>query len=577
MLRRVLTFVDERSGLGAWLKEAAESPLPGGASWARSFGAVTLALIGLEALTGIALGAWYSPSVTDAWASVHYIEYQVFMGSLVRGLHHFGGNALIVMALLHFIQALVWGAYRAPRELTWVTGLLVLQVLIVISHTGYLLPNDLRAYWATQVLLGIAGNQPVVGAPAQTVIQGGPAFGNATLTHLYALHVLLLPAALALLLGVHLKLRKRHGAEAPPGAAQTDSTTIKRTPYWPTQAARDAAMTAATFVGLFVYTSANGGVELGAPGDPAVEYVARPEWYFLPIFQLRHWFTGSTEFIATAGLPGVAVGALCGLPFVYPRLQKKLPKAHALIVAGVLGGLVGAIGLGGMTAWADANDQKAIETNLKAEKIAHEAHRLAMIGVPVSGPLELYKNDPLVWGARVFLRECAACHSDCTEKPFKGVVCMNGYAGRAWLTTFLKDPHAPHYFGNTKIDEMDAFTGGDEKAKAIVEFVYSEGARTDVNAELAAKGRTLFDKEGCESCHTLDDEGSGTAPALKGYASEKWLEAFIRTPDAARFYGELNEMDSFPHEKLDKSELSAVIAYLRAQAAEPLNFAVTTP
>ncbi len=576
MIHRLLTWLDDRSGFGAWLKSAAESPLPGGARWARSFGAVTMALLLLEALTGIALSAWYSPSVTDAWASVHYIQYQVTLGSLVRGLHHFGGNALIVMALVHFVQALVWGAYRAPRELTWITGLIALQVLIVVSHTGYLLPNDLRAYWATQVLLGIAGNQPLVGATAQTVIQGGPAFGNATMTHLYALHVLLMPAAAVLVIGAHLALKRRHGASVPPGFADSDST-LRRTPYWPTQAVRDCALALLAVAGLVAYTSAVGGVELGAPGDPAIEYVARPEWYFLPIFRLRHWFTGSTEFIATAALPGVAVGALCALPFIYPRLQKRVPKAHSLVVVGVLGGLVGGAALGGMTAWEDANDKKAGEINAKADKIAKEAHRLAMIGVPVSGPLELYKNDPLVWGARVFMRECAACHSDCAEKPFKGVMCLSGFAGRPWLSALVKDPHAPHFFGNTKIDEMDPFTGDPATLKAIVEFVYSEGNRPDVNAELAAKGRSAFDKEGCESCHAIDDEGTGTAPALKGYANEKWLEAFIRQPDAPRFYGELNEMDSFPHEKLDKAELSAVISFLRAQAAEPLNFAAPNP
>jgi mono/diheme cytochrome c family protein len=120
---------------------------------------------------------------------------------------------------------------------------------------------------------------------------------------------------------------------------------------------------------------------------------------------------------------------------------------------------------------------------------------------------------------------------------------------------------------------MDAFTGNDDAAKALAEFLYSEGGgRTDVNAELAARGRTAFEKEGCDSCHSLDDEGTGNAPALKGWASEKWLEAFIRAPGADRFYGKNNEMDAFPYEKLDKQEVSAVISYLRSLGKEPLNF-----
>jgi mono/diheme cytochrome c family protein len=110
-----------------------------------------------------------------------------------------------------------------------------------------------------------------------------------------------------------------------------------------------------------------------------------------------------------------------------------------------------------------------------------------------------------------------------------------------------------------------------------VEFLYAQGGRADVKAELAAQGRTAYEKEGCDSCHALEDEPTGTAPSLKGYASEKWLEAFIRTPDAEGFYGKNNEMDSFPYEKLDKQELAAVISYLRAQASEPLNFGSPKP
>jgi quinol-cytochrome oxidoreductase complex cytochrome b subunit/mono/diheme cytochrome c family protein len=572
MLKKVFSFVDERSGLLSALKASAESPIPGGSRWARSFGAVTLALVLLEAVTGIGLSAWYSPSVTDAWASVHYIQFQVFLGSMVRGLHHFGGTALIVVAIIHLLQALVWGAYRAPRELTWISGVLALQVLIIVSHTGFLLPNDLRAYWATQVLLGIAGNQPLIGGIGQTLIQGGPQMGNTTLTHLYTLHVLLVPAAGIAVLALHFKLKSRHGASVPPELQRSEVTTLTREPWSHSQMFKDVALSLLVLLGLAAYTWSVGGVELGAPADPAVEYVARPEWYFLPIFRLRHWFTGSTEFIATTVAPGIATMALCALPFIYDRLKKRTAAAHRLLVSGVMGGLVVTAGLGGMTAYEDATDAKAQKINDKAEKIAHQAHKLAMIGVPVSGPLELYKNDPVVWGARVFTRECAACHSDCTEKPFKGVMCLDGYGSRGWVKKFLVDPHETHFFGNTKIDDMEAYKGGAELSDALAEFLYAQGGHTDANAELVAKGRTAFDKEGCESCHQLDEEGSGDAPALQGWASEAWLKTFIRAPDAERFYGKANEMDAFPHEKLDNAELAAVISYLKEQAKAPLNF-----
>ncbi len=445
--------------------------------------------------------------------------------------------------------------------------------MIIISHTGFLLPNDLRAYWATQVLLGITGNQPLVGGPSATVIQGGPIFGNATLTHLYAAHVLLLPGAAIVMLAAHLSLKNRHGPSLPPELAAND-VTLRRETWVQAQAFKDVMLSVVVLAGVGLYTWFTHGPELSAPGDPAIEYVARPEWYFLPIFKLRHWFTGSSEFIATSVLPGIGLGMLAGLPFIYTRLKARTAKAHQLLVAGVLerprrhGDSRRHDGVRKMRP-----TRRLRRSTRRPRRSRTRKHRLSRaIGVPVSGPLELYKNDPVVWGARVFIRECAACHEDCSNKPFKGVMCLQGYGSREWVKTFLKDPRDLHFFGNTKIDEMDSFTGDEPTANALAEFVYAQSNRPDANAELAGQGRAAFEKEGCESCHTLDDEGTGDAPALKGWATEAWLHSFIRTPEAERFYGKENEMDSFPHEKLDKDDLTAVISYLRDQSKGRLNF-----
>src|SRR5687767_8715880 len=163
MLRAILGWLDARTSHRSGFNSLLESPLPGGAHWARTFGALVLILFAVEAITGIGLSLWYAPTTTDAWGSVHYIQHQLTLGWMLRGIHHATANVLIVVAILHVLQALLWGAWKAPRELSWIAGLAGLQVLILISHTGYLLPWDLRSYWATQVLVGIAGNQPVVG------------------------------------------------------------------------------------------------------------------------------------------------------------------------------------------------------------------------------------------------------------------------------------------------------------------------------------------------------------------------------------------------------------------------------
>jgi ubiquinol-cytochrome c reductase cytochrome b subunit len=571
MIRRVLDFLDSRTSHRAAFTGLLDSPLPGGAHWARTFGALTLILFAVEAITGVGLAAWYAPTTTDAWASVHFIQNQLALGWMLRGLHHVTGNVLIVVAVLHLVQGILWGAWKAPRELSWIAGLVALQALILVSHTGYLLPWDLRAYWATQVLVGIAGNQPVVGELATRLIQGGPSVGNTTLTHLYALHVLLTPGLFAGAVAVQLWLKRRHG-ELTPAGLSPERAAEKAQTWFPYQLVRDLTAALVVLGGIALWVWREGGVTLGAPADPALEYVARPEWYFLPIFHLRHWFTGSQEFIATVVLPGIGVTFLASLPFLYQRMAPKRPHADRILIILALLGLIGAAELGISTAWEDSQDLEAQKVNDRADAWAKQASQLAMIGVPVGGPLTLYQNDPLLWGERVFARECAACHAPAQTKPYEAALCLDGYATRTWLKKFLRDPHGDHFFGNTKIDLMDAYDGTEEKMGALVEFVYSQSARPDVNLALAQDGAALYEKEGCAECHLLDGVGTGDAPDLKGWASQAWLAAFIRQPGHTRFYGTINEMDAFDAEKLSRAELEVVIAFLRSQSDEKTKF-----
>lgn len=571
MLRPIIKWVDARTSHRVGFNFLLDSPLPGGAHWARTFGALVLILFAVEAITGIGLSLWYAPTTTDAWASVHFIQNQLTMGWMLRGLHHVTGNVLMVVAILHVLQALLWGAWKAPRELSWIAGLLGLQVLILISHTGYLLPWDLRSYWATQVLVGIAGNQPMVGELAVRVIQGGSEVGNTTLTHLYSMHVLLTPGLFAGAVGAHFWLKRRHGELAPPSMTPEVAAEKAQT-YFPHQLVRDLGVGMVVMIGIALYVWRTRGVELGAPADPSIEFVARPEWYFLPIFHLRHWFTGSSEFIATTVIPGIAVSFLASLPFIYERLAPRMKNAQKILVGASLFGFAIALYLGVSTAMTDANNVEETKINAKAEEWAKQASQLAMIGVPIGGPLSLYQNDPHLWGQKVFDRECFACHSSRDAKPFEGTLCLDGYASRTWIKKFLLKPDAPHFFGNTKIDEMDAFDGPEEKLNAIVEFVYSQTGKPGVDTALAAQGEILYDKEGCLECHSLDGVGTGTAPDLKGWASEPWLMAFIRQPGHERFYGKMNEMDEFDPEKLSRIELQMVIGWLQAQSDEKADF-----
>jgi ubiquinol-cytochrome c reductase cytochrome b subunit len=574
MLKPIIRWIDVRTSHRTGFNSVLDSPLPGGAHWARTFGALVIILFAVEAITGIGLALWYAPTTTDAWASVHYIHYQLELGWMLRGIHHATANVLIVVAILHVLQALLWGAWKAPRELSWIAGLVGLQVLILISHTGYLLPWNLQSYWATQVLVGIAGNQPVVGELAVRVIQGGPEVGNTTLTHLYALHVLLTPGLFAGAIAVHFWLKRKHGELAPPGMT-AEVAAEKAQTYYPHQLVRDLGAGAVVMFGIALWVWREHGVPLGAPADPSIEYVARPEWYFLPIFHLRHWFTGSSEFIATTVIPGIAVTALASLPFIYERLAPRLKIAEKALIGGSTFGFAIAAYLGFSTAMVDANNVDELKINAKADAWGKQAAQLAMIGVPVTGPLTLYQNDPHLWGERVFERDCVACHAPGNTKPYEAAVCLDGYASRTWLKKFLRKPDAPHFFGNTKIESMDAFVGDDEKLNAIVEFLYQQSDKPDADPKLAAEGAVLYEKEGCLECHSLTGAASNeewVGPDLKGWASEPWLMAFIRNPGHERFYGKANEMDEFDAEKLSKIELQMGIGWLRSQSDEKADF-----
>lgn len=571
MLARLYRWIDERTGWGSSLEATLHCPIAGGSRWSRTLGPLLLMLFLVEAATGIGLSFYYSPSSTDAWASVNHLQTQVPFGWWVRGLHRFSAWTLVVVGALHLAQTFLVAAYRRPRELTWVLGVCLLLLAMAIAHTGMLLPADLQAYWSTQVLLGLTEGLPLLGPAARRFLEAGETAGSLTLTRLYALHAFVLPLLFVAGFRLHAGLRQRHGAAIPQGMPAAEAT-ARAQPYAPFQLSKDLLVMVAVLGGLTAYTVSQGGAELHAPGDPSVDFVARPEWFLLPIYRLRLFFPASLQFVATAVLPGLFVGFVIAIPFLHEWLQNKTPRGRWLLTGGLATGLSAAVALGLLSRAEDRANPTLAEVQRSAAAATTQAKRLAALGVPAAGPSELYKNDPVVWGQRVFARKCGTCHKDCSQVPYRGDPCLEGYATRTWLTAFLRNPQDKHFFGNTEIDEMDAYDGPPEKLPAIVEFLYSQGDRPDVRPDLAKLGEKAYEAEGCAECHSLDGEGTGKAPDLKGYASKAWLSAFIREPGAARFYGGLNAMDEFPLSELSDEELEAVIAFLRAQTDAQAKF-----
>src|SRR5438034_3591452 len=194
MLSRLYTWLDSRLKLEPVKETLLDEPIPGGASWIYVFGSATLFLFLLQAITGMFLAVYYAPTPDHAYDSIRYIETQVLFGPFVRGLHHWGASAMVVAIGLHMLQVFLYGAYKPPRELMWMVGVLLLLLTMGFAFTGYLLPWDQNAYWATQVGINMVGSVPVVGTFLVKVMRGGDTLGALTLSRFFAVHVLFLPA-----------------------------------------------------------------------------------------------------------------------------------------------------------------------------------------------------------------------------------------------------------------------------------------------------------------------------------------------------------------------------------------------
>src|SRR4029453_15447547 len=277
------------------------------------------------------------PSPEHAYDSVRFIAERLILGRVVRGLHFFGASFIVIAAVIHMLRVVLFGSYKKPREVTWMTGVVLLLMILGFALTGYLLPWDQKAYWATTVTINIARSTPFIGEQVAGVIRGGADLGALTLLRWYAAHVFLLPAALVGFVVAHIYLMRRHGISGPivevPGEAK---------PFYPYHAAKDTIAMAVVFALLLTF-ALSFRVPLDSIADPSdATYVPRPEWYFLSLFQLLKYFPGPLEPVATIVIPGLVVGGLLLRPFLDRSAERRILKpppvaaAFTLLGTGVL-------------------------------------------------------------------------------------------------------------------------------------------------------------------------------------------------------------------------------------------------
>lgn len=589
-------WLDARTGYRQFLSRIKKRVLPTGPSWWLTSASCLLWLFVIELFTGLLLMTVYSPSTSSAWASVHFIELSA-AGSFVRGVHFFAAHALIIVFAIHVLRVLMSGAFRAPRELIWLTGLLLMPVIIAWAVTGNPLCASQKGMAQIEVEGNIIGSTPILGPALRHLLIGGDEPGHLTLTHLYFLHAGLMPLLAIGLLALHLSQVYRHGLTPNDGSGQL--------PYWPYQSIRNVTVLAAV-LGVIAYLAWRHGAPLDAPADPDVAYTPRPEWYFRCLFELRRYFTGEWEFVATIVLPVAVLLFFVSLPFVEWLLSRRVSFVLRAIV------VLTAAGSWGWLTWTsferDWNDPAYLAAQKEAAELATRARVLAdQQQIPPEGALVLLRTDPKIRGPVLFAKHCASCHSH-ADAAGKGMVAAESSApnlhrfGTAEWIEGLLDPSSiagPRYFGKTKFadgemashmqelmanadDEMELR----EKLRQAAAALAAEaglgshaGATSPKAADIEAGRKLIAGELGCTDCHRFRDQGElGSAPDLTGYGSREWLAGMIANPQGERFYAEdrNDRMPAFapqpeqPEQNLlSQQELDLIVHWLRGEWYEP--------
>ena len=213
---QVVGWLDERTGASPFLRGFLFRKTPRGTNWFYTLGSATMFAFVSQAVTGVFLAMYYNPDATRAYESAAHITNEVFLGELVRGMHRWGSTVMIVLLFLHMGRTFVFGAYKYPRELNWVIGVVLLVLTLAMGLTGYLLPFDQRSYWATIVAVNLNSSAPILGPFLADFLRGGAEFNSTTITRFYAMHMLLIPGLIGALIGAHLYLVAKLGTTAPP-------------------------------------------------------------------------------------------------------------------------------------------------------------------------------------------------------------------------------------------------------------------------------------------------------------------------------------------------------------------------
>jgi ubiquinol-cytochrome c reductase cytochrome b subunit len=408
-------WVNHRTGVDALLRTALYEPIPGGARLAYVFGSGLLFIFISQIITGVFLALYYVPSADHAHTTVAYITKAVTAGSFLRSLHAYGASAMVIVLLLHLSQTYIYGAYKGRRELLWLSGCVLLALVLGMAFTGYLLPWDQRAYFATAVGTNAASEIPLVGESLKRMLRGGTDMGTLTISRFFVAHVFLIPACIFALLASHILLFRKAGAAGP---VSEDPYNPKQKPelFYPRQVLMDLSLTALLIVGLgslcFFMP-----MQLGPPANPAdAQYVPRPEWYYLPIFQWLKYWHGAASVVGILVIPTILVLAIIALPF-FDRSIERRPWKRPVAMGAYAFVLFILVGLGLRSQYLDKHDS-GVAQQLAKQKTEEDDYMRKPFEAELSSASLTAVNtalaNPLAAKGKVIFesQSCNACHGD---------------------------------------------------------------------------------------------------------------------------------------------------------------------